>query len=108
MSAASHTRSHRIAVLLAASAAFAGCTVGPNYKEPEAPVQSNFSTATTQPAAAATQPSVAVDPAGPWWTSFNDPTLNRLVDEAVNSNLNLRAAEARVREARAERGVVSS
>jgi NodT family efflux transporter outer membrane factor (OMF) lipoprotein len=104
----SRSRTAPIALAVAASVALAGCTVGPNYKEPAVPVQTNFSTATTQPAAAATQPVVAVDPAEAWWTSFNDPTLNRLVDEAVRANLNLRAAEARIREARAQRSVAAS
>ena len=41
--------------------------------------------------------------AGAWWTNFNDPELNSLVDRAVRSNLDLKIAEARVRAARAER-----
>ena len=31
-----------------------------------------------------------------WWTSFGDPTLDKLVDEALANNLDLRAAMARV------------
>ena len=45
-------------------------------------------------------------PAGPgsaatftrWWTGFNDPTLDRLVDTVLVRNLDLRAAVARVEE----------
>lgn len=36
-----------------------------------------------------------------WWTSFNDPQLTALVDEALANNLDLRIAAARVDEARA-------
>ena len=36
-----------------------------------------------------------------WWTTFSDPALDRLVDEALARNLDLVAAAARVREARA-------
>jgi NodT family efflux transporter outer membrane factor (OMF) lipoprotein len=43
-----------------------------------------------------------------WWTSFNDPLLDSLVERAVQSNLDLRLAEARVREARALRGVTAA
>jgi NodT family efflux transporter outer membrane factor (OMF) lipoprotein len=43
-----------------------------------------------------------------WWTSFNDPLLNSLVERAVGSNLDLRQAEARIREARALRAVTAS
>ncbi len=37
-----------------------------------------------------------------WWTVFNDPTLHRLIDRALRSNLDLQTAESRVREARAQ------
>jgi len=37
-----------------------------------------------------------------WWTEFNDPTLNQLVDEALANNLDVRAAIARVESARAQ------
>jgi NodT family efflux transporter outer membrane factor (OMF) lipoprotein len=37
-----------------------------------------------------------------WWKNFNDPELDSLIARAVHSNLDLRIAQARVREARAE------
>jgi multidrug efflux system outer membrane protein len=37
-----------------------------------------------------------------WWTSFNDPTLTALVDEALANNLDLRAAITRIDQARAQ------
>ena len=37
-----------------------------------------------------------------WWTAFNDPALDKLVDEALANNLDLRAAMARVETARAQ------
>ena len=40
-----------------------------------------------------------------WWTAFNDPTLSSLVDMAVRANLDVRLAEARIRQARAALGV---
>jgi NodT family efflux transporter outer membrane factor (OMF) lipoprotein len=40
-----------------------------------------------------------------WWTTLNDPILSRLVERAVAGNLDLKKARARVREARARRGV---
>ena len=36
-----------------------------------------------------------------WWESFNDPTLNRVVEAALASNFDLRQAVARVEQARA-------
>ncbi len=40
-----------------------------------------------------------------WWTVFNDPVLNSLVQTAYQQNLTLRAAGARILEARALRGI---
>ena len=42
-----------------------------------------------------------------WWENFGDTNLNSLITMAVQSNLTLRIAEVHVREARAERDVVS-
>lgn len=43
-----------------------------------------------------------------WWTRFNDPTLNRLIDKAQQSNRDLAIAYERINEARAARGVTRS
>lgn len=77
-----------------------GCTVGPDYQPPQTPVPDHFG-ATTRPA------TEHVDFAR-WWTTFNDPLLNSLIDRAMAGNLDLKIAEARVREARAQRGVVAA
>lgn len=45
--------------------------------------------------------SPAAWPSDTWWTSFNDPQLNALVQEALAGNPNLRAAAARVHQASA-------
>ena len=37
-----------------------------------------------------------------WWTAFGDPTLDKLIDEALANNLDVRAAMARVESARAQ------
>jgi NodT family efflux transporter outer membrane factor (OMF) lipoprotein len=42
---------------------------------------------------------------GQWWATLNDPTLTSLVERALQGNLDLRQASARVREARARRGI---
>jgi NodT family efflux transporter outer membrane factor (OMF) lipoprotein len=41
--------------------------------------------------------------AADWWTSFHDTELNSLIVRAVSSNYDLRMAEARLRQARAQR-----
>ena len=90
-----------------------GCTVGPNYKRPEMNVPTAYgsttrptSVASSQPATS-TQPVVAVDTAQ-WWRTFNDPVLDRLVDQALQANLDLRQAQGRIREARALRRIAGS
>lgn len=88
----------------------AGCAVGPDYKAPEgSDIPAAFSSIDASKDAAKT--SKVVDrPAhlARWWTAFNDPTLNSLIDRAVQSNLDLKIATARVLEARALRGVADA
>jgi outer membrane protein, multidrug efflux system len=49
------------------------------------------------------QSSAADEAALTWWKAFDDGTIDRLVDLAQQRNLDLRVAEARVREVRAQR-----
>jgi outer membrane protein, multidrug efflux system len=80
----------------------AGCTVGPNYQKPDLPVPAGWQEA-QQKGVDARSAELAR-----WWSTFNDPLLNSLVERAVGSNLDLRLAEARIREARASRVVTAS
>ncbi|HEY1495013.1 MAG TPA: efflux transporter outer membrane subunit [Candidatus Solibacter sp.] len=43
-----------------------------------------------------------------WWSSFHDAELNSLIERALRANLDLKAAESRLLEARAARGVARS
>lgn len=95
---------------LAVTTILSGCTVGPNYQPPQTEAPTTWSgvkpadPATTQPAGPTTQPAnVAM-----WWKTLSDPTLDSLLERAVESNLDLRVATARVVEARAQRGVVAA
>jgi outer membrane protein, multidrug efflux system len=98
-----------IAALLVAS-----CEVGPDYKTPKdrTPAQFNEIESATRPnTPSSTQPISAdmqPDDYQRWWSNFNDPILNSLIDRAAKGNLDLVAAEARIREARAQRGIVAS
>src|SRR5690348_9270914 len=98
-----------LASAVSVSLMFGGCTVGPNYREPSFKISNRYAQAqpTTQPAAATTQGSLVAVPTTQisttqpvsltWWTTFNDPVLDRLIDDARKGSLDLRAAEARVR-----------
>ncbi len=94
-------------VACALLAMFAGCTVGPDYSTPPTTTPEDFGRLNDQPQG----PSRAV--AGPadlaqWWSRLNDPELDALIDRAIASNLDLKLATSRVREARAVRGFVAS
>jgi len=82
--------------------AISGCTVGPNHKPP----------VVETPAAWPEPLEAGVTAEAPdlheWWRGFNDPVLDSLVDRALKGSLELREAAARVREARALRGVVAA
>ena len=70
--------------------------VGPNYYPPAISVESAWSEAPRQIRRAAAEPR-----AGAWWKAFKDPELDLLIGRAVEANLDLEAAQARIREARA-------
>jgi multidrug efflux system outer membrane protein len=79
-----------------------GCAVGPDYHPPALDVPAHW---TTTLAGGETN-GPPVDAA--WWKSFHDAELDSLISRAVLSNLNLRVAEARLREARALRSVAAA
>jgi NodT family efflux transporter outer membrane factor (OMF) lipoprotein len=81
-----------------------GCTVGPDFKRPEAAVPTRWSG--SMPAAAAVSPAVADENLATWWTVFDEPLLSSLVEKAAAANLDLKLAEARIRQARAAQRVV--
>lgn len=71
----------------------AGCAVGPDYRPPEVAVPKRWS-------AQEVGRSFSTKDYANWWRTFNDPMLDRLIDEAIGSNLDLQLTEARIREAR--------
>jgi NodT family efflux transporter outer membrane factor (OMF) lipoprotein len=82
--------------------AITGCAVGPDYKEPEVTVPPAWHAA--QAGGITNAPADVTK----WWEVFGDEKLNALVEEAAKSNFDIRIAEARVREARAARGIVAA
>ena len=95
-------------------ALLAACSVEPTYKRPDVDTPTAFKEA---PAASATsaasapsaqdtgtwKPAQPADDAhrGEWWTIFGDPQLNALEEQAAAANQDLKAAAARVQQARA-------
>lgn len=71
---------------------FAACSMGPDYIRPQLVLPAAPDNATAYIA-----PFTALD----WWKLFGDPTLDRIEDEALAYNRDLRIAMTRVEEARA-------
>ena len=70
------------------------CAVGPDYQPPRAGVPDRFAAS----AQAEYRPG-AVEIA--WWKQFGDARLEKLTEQAIRGNRDLRAAESRLKEARA-------
>ncbi|MBP8130181.1 MAG: RND transporter, partial [Candidatus Hydrogenedentes bacterium] len=70
------------------------CVTGPDYRRPELNPPAAYKSATDAEQA---QPGLAED----WWRLFDDPDLDALMQEALSSNLDLKAAMARVEQSRA-------
>ncbi len=83
-----------------------GCMVGPNFQRPKAEVPPGWTGPTESPTTQAASP--PAEDLTRWWVLFEDPTLTSLVERAVQSNLDLMRAKARIRQARAERGIAAS
>jgi multidrug efflux system outer membrane protein len=97
-----------IGVLVLCLLAGVGCMVGPDYHRPETKVPENWNGQEVVSKATASQTTTTPVALVKWWQAFNDATLDSLVDMAVNSNLDLRQAQARVLQARAARGVAGA
>jgi len=89
---------------LVVSTILAGCTVGPNYKKPAAPVPAKWDVAEPFREAA---PKDAV-PKTAWWTVFQDEQLNGLEQELLTANETLKVALAHYGQARASAAVQNS
>ena len=93
-------KSHAVLLLLLVLSACT--TVGPDYVPPE----------TESPEAWAgrlegglTEADLDPQVLSQWWKTLGDPTLDSLILRAIAANLDLRTADAQLRQARAQRGV---
>src|SRR5215207_5195950 len=74
-----------------------GCAVGPDYRAPEIDVSSGF---LGQEAVAHRNVQSKAD-LNAWWAGFDDPLLTRFITLALEQNLDIAQAAARVAQARA-------
>ena len=92
------SRARFVAAMIAGAATLvAACTLGPNYARPGVEAPAAYKEAQGWKPAEPRE----TEPRGPWWKVFNDPQLDALLDQVEVSNQTIKAAEARVREARA-------
>jgi NodT family efflux transporter outer membrane factor (OMF) lipoprotein len=75
----------------------AGCVVGPHYRSPEATLAPLHNVQAVQ----AREAPLLAPPLDHWWAGFQDPVLTRVVQRALDQNLDVAAAYARVEQARA-------
>ena len=88
-----------VLLVAAVSALLGGCVVSSvDPQKPELPL----------PAALPAQTAQTVALPDPWWTLFNDTTLNSLVEEALDHNPDVAIAAARVAQSRAVLGITNA
>ena len=96
----------RVCLAAAGMLLLAGCvTVGPDYHRPQSVTPAQW--------ASDLQAGLTAQPSDPstlrrWWAVLDDPILMTLMERAQAGNLDLRQAEARLRAARAQRGIAKA
>jgi NodT family efflux transporter outer membrane factor (OMF) lipoprotein len=92
----------RFAVLLLAVGLSACFKAGPDYVKPDASVSPAWRVHYRNGLTAGEADREVL---ASWWTALNDPVLSGLIKRAAAGSIDLKTAEARVREARARRGL---
>src|SRR5574340_65310 len=91
------SRRAAIACAVAIGALAPGCTLGPDYKRPAIDLPPAYRGVTGPEARSLADT--------PWFELFSDPELDALIGQALDANLDLQAAVARVEEFRARAGL---
>ncbi|MCB1319073.1 MAG: TolC family protein, partial [Leptospiraceae bacterium] len=82
-----------------------GCiSVGPDYEAPETKATEQWNAALSPDIRVSDNPESMAN----WWSDLNDPVLTDILKTVVEQNPNLQLARARVREARARRGLAGT
>ncbi|MGC1458458.1 MAG: efflux transporter outer membrane subunit [Steroidobacteraceae bacterium] len=91
------------ALLGGALTCLAACTAGPNYQAPALPPG-----AAAPPVSLDAALETAAPPPAAWWRLYEDPQLDKLVQEALTANRDLAAADANLAAARAALAIVGA
>jgi NodT family efflux transporter outer membrane factor (OMF) lipoprotein len=84
-------------ILLVILMVISGCSVGPDYKRPDAPVPSSFKELKGWRQALPRDQEIRTK----WWEAFDDSTLNSLEEQVTVSNQSIALAESQYRQAQA-------
>jgi NodT family efflux transporter outer membrane factor (OMF) lipoprotein len=85
------------------AAGVAGCALGPDYSTPEVEMPAAWQRTADAQIATAEKEDLSA-----WWQRLQDPLLSTLIDEALTGSLDLRTAQARLRQARALRAIAGA
>lgn len=108
MSHTSRLPSALLPLCLACASVLAGCAVGPDFSRPELSQDAGYSATPLPPSTtaagivdggAAQRLVSGMDIPGQWWTLFRSPQLDALVQEALQANPDIDAAQAALRQA---------
>jgi len=97
-----------LSACLLSACLLSACAVGPTFKRPAPPTATSYGSAPLQgritgdggAADAPQQLAPGMDIPAQWWTLFQSPALNGLVEQALKGNPDVRAAQAALRQAR--------
>jgi hypothetical protein len=99
----------KLVVTVTLTVATSACMVGPDFSKPSTKLQDDYAKASQTEFTEAFNSSTdkLLNPVS-WWTSFKDPTLNKLLDRAAKENLSLQVAALRIFQARSQLGVADA
>jgi len=94
---------YRVYIILGILGALAACSLAPHYQRPDTPAaRDQYQEAQGWKLATPSD----TEARGPWWTVFQDMTLDALETQVTDANQDLKAAFARLQQARAQTRVV--
>jgi NodT family efflux transporter outer membrane factor (OMF) lipoprotein len=92
-----------LACVVVVAGALAGCSLGPEYFTPDAAIPASFTVPPAGPRSGGAAPEL-----WQWWKTLHDPQLNRLIDLAIQNNLDLQIALDRLQQARLQLVVIGA
>jgi NodT family efflux transporter outer membrane factor (OMF) lipoprotein len=93
--------------LLITSLALGACTTGVDYEQPK-PRAGEMDSWNGRLEGAISDDELDPVFLAHWWTALDDPALTSLIEQATEANLDLRMAEAQLRQAKAQRGIAEA